>query len=197
MNAMTDLRTEDRLTADLMYPLKLFYERIDRPAPPFERIFGQQMPQPHKQLLMHDGDMTPTLEAYHGDRLHLRKLDEYHDDTGYFRQVVLVRDRDGAAVEFGAIRIVLPMFPVPVQRLIREGRVPLGAILGEHAVAHRSRPRGFFRVRSDEWIDAALGLGPGSEHTLYGRRNVLVNHADQTVADVVEILPPGGGGRLE
>jgi len=187
---MAELRTDRHLTADLMFPLRLFYDRVERPVPAIERMQGIDLPQPQQRLLVHHGDMTPTLEQYHGDKLFLRLLDRFNDDEGYLRQVVLLRESDQQPVEFGAIRIVLPRFDMDVQRLIREGRTPLGAILGDRAVVHRSQPVGYFRIEADAWISSALAINAEKHPVLFGRRNVLLNHADQALADVVEVLPP-------
>ena len=67
---------------------------------------------------------------------------------------------------------------------------PLGAILRSEGIAHASHPSGYFQVTADSLINSALQL-IGS-HLLYGRRNVLLDSAQRTLAQVVEILPPNG-----
>lgn len=186
---MGEIRTSRELTADLLYPLQLFYRRVQRPLPTFERVMGESVPEPFRQLLVHQHDMTPTLEAFHDSAIELNLIERYDDEEGYFRQVLLLREPDRAPVEYGAIRIGLAHFRPNVQKLIRQGVVPLGRILNDHAVAHRSMPKGYFKVEADHGIAAALGIEPLNQ-ALFGRRNVLLNHADQVLADVVEILPP-------
>jgi hypothetical protein len=93
-----------------------------------------------------------------------------------------------ARLEFGAIRICLPLFPPDARQTILEGRSPLGTVLATYQVEHVSRPQAFLRVASDTFIGEALGLsGP---HVLYGRRNVLLTPENEVLADIVEILPP-------
>ena len=42
-----------------------------RTLPPIEQVPGESVPEPYRQLLVHQDDMTPTLEKFHGDRVHL------------------------------------------------------------------------------------------------------------------------------
>jgi hypothetical protein len=132
--------------------------------------------------------MTPTLEAYHGERIGLRVLArELRGDT-LLRQVLLTRESDGRAVEYGAIAIYLDRFPTGARQEILECRVPLGTILGVHGIRHQSCPRAFIRIRSDAALGAALGLSEPC--SLYGRRNVHKDPDGADLAEIIEILPP-------
>jgi len=55
-------------------------------------------------------------------------------------------------------------------------------------IAHSSRPKTFLSVLSDHFINRALKLD--DPHSLYGRRNTLVDSWDRPLAEIVEILPP-------
>ena len=174
-----------------IYPLDSFYARAGRPLPPIEIIAAEEMPQPYRALLVHDVDMTSTLERFHGGRVHLEILLRDQRDDFYFRQLTLNLDRTGRRVEFGAIRINLGLFkPVPRQ-LIQDGVLPLGRILQQCSVPYNSRPKAFLRIQSDDYINTALGF-EGS-HTLYGRRNTLTDPRQRALAEIVEILPPERG----
>lgn len=181
------VKTADAITADLMFPLSRFYAASDLPVPEYERIEGDEMPEPARSLLVHDSDMTPTLESFYGSRMRLKRMELLEEPEAIMRRVVLFDDR-GRPVEFGAIRIELARYPLRAQPMIREGRVPLGAIMKEYRIEHGSKPRGYFKVQSDDMTREALGFE--GDATLYGRRNVIANHAGQPLADVVEILPP-------
>jgi hypothetical protein len=102
--------------------------------------------------------------------------------------VVLLADGCGQPVEFGAIRIHLAQFAPAARRHILDERIPLGELLRVHAVSHSSRPKAFFRLKSDGLISGALGLA--RSEMLYGRRNTLLDTSERPLADVVEILPP-------
>ena len=170
------------------YPLDDFYARAGLPLPSIEPVTGDAVPEPYRGLLVHERDMTPTLEQFHGDTIHIRALRSELRGEVYLREVVLLLDRDERPVEFGAIKINLELFPPAARRLIREEREPLGHILKSCDVAHTSRPRAFLRVVSDAFINEALRLT--GAHLLYGRRNTLADAQGRPLAEIVEILPP-------
>src|SRR5437016_1980426 len=72
-----------------VYPLDDFYARAGLPLPKFERIPGEQVPEPYRSLLVHERDMTPTLEEFHGSGIHLKILRSEQRDDFYFREVAL------------------------------------------------------------------------------------------------------------
>jgi len=169
-------------------PLAAFYARAKVKLPSIEVIAGDEVPTPYHDLLVHNGDMTPTLEKHYQDGIHLRLLNTEHDETLYSRNVVLLTDRDNKPVEFGAIRIHLDLFPARGRDAILEGHKPLGGILRELKLPHRSSPKAYFRLSADAAIRTAFGIR--GRHVLYGRCNTLWNARDQALAEIVEILPP-------
>lgn len=182
--------------ADLFYPLKECYERMGAVPPAISRLDGQEMPQPYRRLLVHDRDMTPTLEAAFGQPIHLRVMQQWISGDLLTRQVLLMLDQEGIPLVFGAIRIHLDAFPLPAREEILQGRRPLGAILHHHRLEHQSRPQAFIRVEADGPISRALqGPSPGS--LLYGRLNLLRSLQKETLAEILEILPSlrDGGGQ--
>jgi chorismate-pyruvate lyase len=145
-----------------------------------------------RRLLVHHGDMTPTLEAFHGERIHLRVLARHLDGDALARQVVLTLNDSERPVEFGAIIIHLEHFPATAQAEIREGWTPLGTILATYEIQHTSRPLAFLTVSSDATMNEALALsGP---RVLYGRRNILRDASGHELANILEILPPAEVG---
>ena len=172
----------------LLYPLDVVYAQVGAPLPPASRIAGEEVPEPYKQLLVHRNDMTPTLEAFHGDRIHLRVSRWRLEGESYLRQVVLLLNGSDRPVEFGAIVIHTDRFPPAAREVILEGQSPLGTILATHGIEHTSCPQAFLRVLSNDGINEALGLSP--PQVLYGRRNVLSDSGGEKRAEVLEILPP-------
>jgi chorismate-pyruvate lyase len=132
--------------------------------------------------------MTPTLEGYHSSAIHIEVLRRERRGDFYFREVVLRTDREQSPVEFGANRVCLPLFSAELRRLILEEHLPLGHLLKEHAVPHRSFPKCFLRVETDALINRALGLN--GRQFLYGRQARILNPRGQPMSEVVEILPP-------
>jgi chorismate-pyruvate lyase len=170
------------------YPLDEFYRRAGLNLPLVECIPREGLPEPYQSLLAHEKDMTPTLEDFHGEAIHLEVLDSVCNQEEVLREVLLVLDASKKPVAFGAIRIRLPLFDAAARTRILEGRLPLGTILKLHGVGHFSRPRAFLKVAPDRVIDEALG--PDTFGKLYGRQNLLVTPSGETLAEIVEILPP-------
>lgn len=173
---------------NLFYPLNEFYEESGLPLPLVTRIEGHQIPEQSRRILVHDRDMTPTLEETYGCGIALRVLKHALRDNIFSRQIVLTLQNRGTAVVFGAIKIYLDRFPDKARSLILEMKQPLGTILKTQQIAHTSHPASYFHVAADAVINDALGL-TGS-NILYGRQNVLSDSMQNTLAQVLEILPP-------
>src|SRR2546421_9328420 len=137
-----------------VYPLDEFYVRSGLPLPPIERIAGDQMPEPYRSLLVHEEDMTPTLEKFHGADIHLKILNREQRGDFYFREVALLLDGSDVPVEFGANKVSLALFPPKARQLILGERLPLGRILKDCDIAHMTYAKAFFRVAPDELISS-------------------------------------------
>jgi chorismate-pyruvate lyase len=172
----------------IAYPLDEFYSRSGSTLPPLDQIDGQAVPEPYRTLLVHDHDMTSTLENFHHADIQLRLIGRERKGDDYFREVLLVLEGSERPVEFGAIQIHLGRFPEKARQEILEERYPLGHVLKDHAIPYASRPKAFLRIASDKIINALLNLQ--GAHVLYGRRNTLSNPAGESLAEIVEILPP-------
>jgi len=172
----------------LVHPLDEFYAAAGQPLPPLEQIDGAAMPEPYRTLLVHQNDMTPTLEKFHRHAIHLQVLGRRLNGNSYYREVVLRLDGSNRPVEFGAIKINLVLFAPEVREQILQERLPLGHILQEYKIPHASRPSGYLRVASDKLINTMLELA--GAQVLYGRRNTHFDPQQRPLAEIVEILPP-------
>jgi hypothetical protein len=167
------------LDTDPLFPLS---ELLDGERPRLEKSLEEgegAMPQPYRRLLVHDSDMTSTLERWHHEPARLEELRRERRDMELWREVLLLGTRSERVMEYGAIRIDLSAFDSD----------PRWAILAEHRVVYRSRPSRFFALRSTDRLQSLLGLDAPT--TLYGRQNVLLGEKG-TLAEVVEILPTQG-----
>ena len=171
-----------------VYPLDEFYARAGLSLPRIEVIAGSEIPEPYHALLVHNNDMTPTLEAFHGADIHLEILRSEPRGEFYLREVVLRLDQSNTPVEFGANKINLNLYGPVVRQLILQEHLPLGHILKTHHVPHTTQPKAFLRLQSDAFIDRALGL----KHpcVLYGRRATIWDPQQRPLSEIVEILPP-------
>ena len=167
-------------------PLEAVYLRSGQPLPQMQTIGCLRIPQPFRDLLVHENDMTPTLEAFHGRKISLQVLDRYRQEGCLLRQVVLRLEGEETPVEFGAIRIHLTLFKTQAVQIILEGRVPLGTILREENILHTSGHKEFFSVFSDAVVNQALRLT--GAHQLFGRRNVIRDSRGRPLAEMTEIL---------
>lgn len=173
---------------DFAFPLSEFYARAGLTLPRMEIIPGEAMPEPYRALLVHEREMTLTLERFHASQIYITAFSSEQRDGKYFREVVLHRETDKVAVEFGANCVSLSLFPPDAQRLLLAEKVPLGRILKDHAIAHTIRVPLFFRVEADALICRALNL-PQSV-LLYGRQAVICDAQKLPLSQVIEILPP-------
>src|SRR5947207_3212638 len=170
------------------HPLDELYAKAGLVLPHISTISGHEMPQPYQRLLVHEGDMTPALEAFHESAIHLNVLRREQRGDFYFRESLLLTDDANNVVEFGAIKIHLALFPPGARQDILRERLPLGTILARYKIQHASRPKAFLKVQSDQFINGILGLS--GTQTLFGRRNTLSNTQQHPIAEIVEILPP-------
>src|SRR5438046_10325221 len=122
---MTSKLTPD---SNLLYPLNEFYEQAGLPLPAVVRVAANDVPEPYRSLLVHDREMTLTLESAYSRRVKLR-VQTYDLRANVFsRQVVLIPGA-ATAVAFCAIKIYLDYFPPDAKRLVVERKQPLGTIL--------------------------------------------------------------------
>ncbi len=168
--------------------LELFYSRAGLRLPLLARLERDEVPEPYRGLLVHSHDLTPTLEAFYGQRLGLKVLSRRREGTSYLREVVLQLAGSGQRVGYGAIRIQLERLPRASAQSVLENQVPFGSILARDGIAHLGWPQAFFSADPDAYMQAALGLDHAGK--LYGRRNVLLDGSRRLLADVLEILAP-------
>ena len=171
-----------------VYPLDEFYARAGLPLPKIERLAGDDVPEPYRSLLVHERDMTPTLENFHHSAIHLRILQREQRGDFYFRQVALHLVGSEKPVEFGANKVSLLLFPAKARQSILEERVPLGRILRDCEIGHTTIAKAFFRIIPDDLICDALALKKSM--ALYGRRANILDMQKRPLAEIVEILPP-------
>lgn len=173
---------------ELLYPLTFFRKNGGRALPSFELVDADKMPEPYRQLLVHNGDMTSRLEHFHGGNIVLGVLHQEHNEHAYRREVVLHVEKNGLPVEYGAIEIQLDAFDPQIRELILEGRLPLGGILNKYDINYRSRPKAFFRLGADLEMNALFSAS--GVHEFYGRSNELLGEGDRLLARIVEVLRP-------
>lgn len=151
----------------------------------FTPVRGEDLPQPHRQLLDHHQHMTETQEAFHGCPVDVQVLDVARVNGTYSRRITLSRQSDGAIIQFGIVRLKLDLLDPSVRREIEEGKTPLGSVLIRHDVMRQVERHQLYRVTSGTDLAQLLRVSPGT--VLYGRTGVIYCD-DQPAVEVLEIL---------
>lgn len=170
------------------YPLSEFYSHAKLPLPRMESVPGDAVPEPYRSLLVHNNDMTPTLEAFHNATIHLEILSRERRGDFYYRQVVLRSRSDETPFEFGANKIYLGRYPEEARDLILGEEVPLGRILKDCGIRHHTEAKAFFRIQSDDLINQAFELS--EPVVLFGRKALICDEQNRPLSEIVEVLPP-------
>src|SRR5258706_5309460 len=74
--------------AAIAHPLDEFYARSELRLPPLDQVDGEAVPEPYRTLLVHERDMTSTLENFHKAAIHLCLVSRQRSGDEYFREVV-------------------------------------------------------------------------------------------------------------
>lgn len=172
---------------DLLYPLSFIRRARGIPKLSFEEVDPQEIPDPYYSLLVHEGDMTSRLEAFHEDEIKVRKLSSSSDGKAYFREVILHTENAQKATEYGAIEITLQNLEEELRTAVIEAQRPLGAILNDARIPYSSAPRAFLKIVPDNAIVDAFGSVEADY--LYGRSNEITSYNGDIIARIVEILP--------
>jgi chorismate-pyruvate lyase len=169
-----------------LYPLDFVYARAGVPPPIVTPVVPDDIPQPYRSLLVHESDMTVTLERHFGGRVVLRPLSTLVVGPSYFRRVLLAQEYSGRPVEMGAIRIRLDAFSARIRTLIQRNEIPLGRILRDGDVDFKSVAKLFLAVTPNPEMMGIFWMREA--RTLYGRRTEVISRGAK-VGDIVEVLP--------
>jgi chorismate-pyruvate lyase len=153
-------------------------------APP--ALVAVDIPPPYHALLVHEGEMTRTLEEHVGGGVGIRVLSTRARARVYVRRVLLVDEASGRPVAMGAVRLAIAALPRPVRAEVLRGRVPLGRLLRAAGLDFLSRPTGYLRVTPNPELMGLFWMT--SPETLFGRTTTVLLGA-RTIGEIVEILP--------
>ena len=170
----------------MLFPLDFVYARSGVELPRVKAIEAGDIPLPYRSLLVHQIDMTLTLERHFGGRVALRPLSTFAHGPWYFRRVLLAQEYTGRPVEMGAIRIKVTAFPERIRRQILRNDIPLGRLLRDGGVQYESRPKMFLSVVPNPEMMGVFWMR--EPKTLYGRRTEMMRNGAK-IGDIVEVLP--------
>ncbi len=176
----------DAVTPDLDTLVRLFYER---PAElgEFEQVDWHDLKRDYRMLLAHDNHMTVTVERFHNGPVDVRVLETKLEGDHYARKILLVRQSDGAVVQFGIMRLDFTTVSPAIRREVESQEAPLGRILIQHKVLTKVSLRKVWKVTPGEDLRGHLGLQP--DQITYGRTAVI--HVDgEPAVELLEIVAP-------
>lgn len=178
----------EKIFPGLLHPLSMMRRARGLAALKHQIFQPQDLPQPYRQLLAHEGDMTSRLESAYRMSIKVRRLHSSNDGKNYFREVILETfETSPRPVEYGAIEIQLAQLPEPAREAVIAGETPLGGILNQGRIPYVCSPRGFFQIIPDESIQKAFLMKEATP--LFGRSNCIETRSGETIAQIVEILP--------
>jgi hypothetical protein len=113
----------------------------------FTEVDPEEMPQPARQLLVHQKHMTKVLTGFYGRPMDLHVLDRHYDGGDlYHRKIMLTVQETDRIVEYGVVRLDFRCMSPVVKRAILEEHAPLGSILINHNVLRRVQPRWYLEL---------------------------------------------------
>lgn len=174
---------------DLGTLVALFYSS-QKELGQFEAVPGDDVPEPYKQLLVHEHHMTVTVEAYHKSPVDVIVLEKRITPTHYAREILLARQSDQQVVQYGIMRVNLSFLRDEVADKIRAADTPLGRILIEHDVHRSIHLRQLWKVTAGKALQQMFGL-TGPVHT-YGR-TAIIDCNDEPAIELLEIVTPDEG----
>jgi len=183
---MADIR---KTFPGLLHPLSMMRRARGMPALQHHEIDPGELPEPFRQLLAHEGDMTSRLENYYRSTIGVQIIRSSNDGKNYFREVLLrTNEPNPRSIEYGAIEIQLSQLSEPAKDAVIAGEIPLGGILNAGRIAYACSLRGFVKITPDDSIKELFALE--NTASLFGRSNRIVTRTGETIAQIVEILPP-------
>ena len=168
------------------YPLDIVYRRAGVEIPDMRIVAPYEIPMPYRALLVHEDDMTITLERHFGGRVILRALSTFASGAWYFRRVLLVQEYTGRPVEMGAIRMKLDGFGARLKKQILKNEIPLGRLLRDSGFRYVSHAMAFLAITPNQEMMGVFWMRESK--TLYGRRTEIVRDGTK-IGDIVEVLP--------
>ncbi len=175
-----------RLRQSPLHPLDLAYRQAGVDIPAHRVIAPGDIPAPYQDLLVHERDMTLTLERHCGGAVQLRTLSTSLKGRWYLRRVLLVHAYSGRPVEMGAIRIRLDALTPRTRAQVLRHEVPLGRVLRDAGLDFLSRPRHYLAITPNQDLMGVFWMR--EPRLLYGRQTEVFQGGAK-LGDIVEVLP--------
>jgi hypothetical protein len=168
--------------------------KLAAPFPPDTGLFAKVehvpsalIPEPYKQLLVHEHHMTLAMEQFHSAKVCVKVLDRVRQGDFYSRKIILTRADTGRVVQFGYVRFDLSVVTPDVQQEILAEQTPLGRILINYNILRHIDLGAILRIEAGPSL-ARLFDCPERAVT-YGRlATIFCNH--RPAVDLLEVSAP-------
>lgn len=152
-----------------------------------EHVPAALVPQPYREMLVHDKHMTVTMERYHHSPVDVQVIDRKHDEKLYCREILLSKQGTGEVVQFGIVRFNFQYVTAAVRHEIVSEGTPLGRVLINHNVLRHIDLGALLRIECGQRLAGYFGVENGSE--TYGRLATIFCNR-QPAVDLLEISAP-------
>ena len=166
--------------------IELFYSSVDEIGR-FEPVEADDLPDAFQSLLAHHDHMTVTIEAWHNSMVDVQVLSEHRAGDHYSRQILLVRQRDDAVVQYGIMRIDLAGLPEIVRMEVESRALPLGRIMIRRHLMREVELEQLWRVTPSEMLLKLFRRHGETGVELYGRSARILVDGDPVV-ELLEIV---------
>jgi chorismate-pyruvate lyase len=152
-----------------------------------EHVPSALIPEPFRELLVHEQHMTVTMEAFHGAPVDVKILARRLDGDVYSRKIVLTSSATGAVVQFGIVRFDLSYVTPAVREEILRGETPLGRVLINHNVLRHIDLGAVLKLTLGSGLAALMNARVGA--VTYGRLATIFCNRRPAV-DLLEVPAP-------
>lgn len=153
----------------------------------FYEVTADEIPEPYRRLLAHEGHMTETVEAFHGCPVDVEVIAKHITNTHYARKILLRRQSDGAVVQFGIARLSFAYLSDQVRDEIVSEKIPLGRVLINYNVLREVQLFALWRLIPGEDLQKLFGLE--KPEVVYGRTALIYCNGEPGV-ELIEIVTP-------
>lgn len=159
----------------------------DGNLPKTAAVSAAAIPQPYRELLVHNGHMTETLEHHYGAAVDVHPYDIHRNGCMYGRKLDLTVQSTGEVVMTGIMLFNLSFVEPVIRDEILAARTPLGRILIRHNVLREVTTETYLNVSADDPLIARFAMP--SPREAYGRLATIFCNQLPAV-DLLEIVRP-------
>lgn len=152
-----------------------------------DHVPAAAVPQPYREMLVHDHHMTVTMERFHHSPVTVRIIDRRQQGTVYCREILLYKQGTEEAVQYGIVRFDLQYVTPAVRDEILQGDTPLGRVLINQNVLRHIDLGAILRITTGPRLAGYFGVEPGT--VTYGRLATIFCNQKPAV-DLLEISSP-------